>query len=101
MREILLAHRDGALVKEGILPALMMVAAGREFSRQSLPPICSDGELSSAFERSAAELTSLNLFNPEKESEVLMGLVMDKVRGRIDGNAVAAKLAGAPAEERS
>lgn len=101
MREILLAYRDGALVKGGILPSMMMVAAGGEFSRQSLPPICSDGELSSAIERSAAELTSLNLFNPEKESEVLMGLVMDKVRGRIDGNVVATKLAGAAAEERS
>jgi glutamyl-tRNA(Gln) amidotransferase subunit E len=101
MREILLAHRDGALVKGGILPALTMVAMTGKFSRQFLPPICSDGELSSAIERSAAELKSLHLFKAEKEPEVLMGLVMDRVRGRIDGSVVAAKLAGAPAEERS
>jgi len=101
MREILLAYRDGALVRGGILPAMMMVGAGGTFSRQSLPPVCSDGELSTAIEQSAAELESLELINPEKESDVLMGLVMDKLRGRIDGSLVAARVTGAPAEERS
>jgi glutamyl-tRNA(Gln) amidotransferase subunit E len=101
MREILLAHRDAALVKGGIFPAMMMVAAGGSFSRQSLPPICTDGELSAVIDQSGAQLGTIDLFNPEKESEVLIGLVMDKLRGRIDGDVVAAKLTDAPAEKRS
>jgi glutamyl-tRNA(Gln) amidotransferase subunit E len=101
MREILLAYRDRALAKEGILPALMQVAAGQGFSRHSLPGLCSDRELSEAIERSESELSAMELHNPEKESDVLMGLVMNKVRGRIDGKVVAANFAGTPAERRS
>ena len=101
MREILLAYRDRALAKEGILPVLMQVAAGQGFSRHSLPGLCSDRELSEAIERSETELSALELHNPEKEPDVLMGLVMNKVRGRIDGKVVANNLTGTPAEERS
>ena len=101
MREILLAHRDGALVKGGILPAMMMVATGGRFSRHSLPPICTDGELSDVIEESGAELRTIDLLNPQKESEVLIGLVMDKLRGRIDGDVVAVRLTGTPAEKGS
>jgi glutamyl-tRNA(Gln) amidotransferase subunit E len=94
MREILLSVREGILAREGILPALTEVAGGRTFSRQSLPPPCSEEDLSSAIDRSSSELSRIDLYHPEKASQVLTGLVMNKVRGRIEGRVVASRIAG-------
>jgi glutamyl-tRNA(Gln) amidotransferase subunit E len=94
MREILLAVKEGVLSKEGILPVLMGVADGQAFLRQSLPAPCSATELAAAVETSLAELLAMHIHRPEKTEAILMGLIMKKVRGRIDGAFVARHLAG-------
>ena len=90
--EILLAFRDGLMTKEGILPALLQIAGGAAFSRESLPPLCTDSDLSTAIIQSREDLPSIRLCNPGRSSTVLMGRVMEKVRGRIDGRVVATRL---------
>jgi glutamyl-tRNA(Gln) amidotransferase subunit E len=93
LHAILHACSRGALAKEGILPALLKAAGGNGFSPETLLPPCSNAELSSAISEARQELAGLKLHNPSRESLVLMGLVMNKVRGRIDGKTVAERLA--------
>jgi len=93
LREILLTYRDNILAKEGILPALLQIAAGSEFSRHVLPGSCSVPELLTLVAKAEEEMSAMKLHNPEKRMAVLMGLVMKKVRGRVDGGEVARQLA--------
>jgi Glu-tRNA(Gln) amidotransferase subunit E-like FAD-binding protein len=101
MQEVLLALRDGTLTKEGVLPALQAAADGGGFSRRDLPGPCSDEELARIIGESARELSCLRLRHPRNTHRLLMGLVMDRVRGRVDGRMVAARLATAVPEVAS
>jgi Glu-tRNA(Gln) amidotransferase subunit E-like FAD-binding protein len=92
MHELLLALRDRALAKEGLLPAMLEVARGNGFSRDALPPPCLEEELARTVSRCSADLTSPAVHNPGRKQEVLMGLVMEEVRGRIDGATVAQRI---------
>ena len=100
MREILLAYKEGTLTKEGILPTLMQVSAGREFSRHALSARSTEGEFTTALERSTQELSGIRLRHVERKHDVLMGLVMNKVRGRIDGRIVSERLGGSQTERQ-
>jgi Glu-tRNA(Gln) amidotransferase subunit E-like FAD-binding protein len=89
MKEILLAHKDGILPRGGFLPALLDVATGNAFSRESLPGRCSIDELGAIITRTAIEFSTMALHNPEQAATVHMGAVMSKVRRRIEGSIVA------------
>jgi glutamyl-tRNA(Gln) amidotransferase subunit E len=99
-QDILLAYRDGLLAKEGFLPLLTKIASGARFSRNELPEPCTDAELSATIKASGTELVDMDLHNRGKESAVLTGLVMKKLRGRIDGGRVAQRLVENYVEER-
>lgn len=87
--DVLLAHKNGSVAREGILPALFLAASGNPFSAAALPPPCADGELDQAIQNSAGEISSITLRHPEKRTSLLMGMIMDRVRGRVEGNRVA------------
>ena len=92
LREVLLAYRDKALAKEGILPALVDIASGREFSAAKLPPPCSEDELDEILRRCEGRIAALKIRHADKRQEIEMGVVMSEVRGRIDGEIVSQKL---------
>jgi glutamyl-tRNA(Gln) amidotransferase subunit E len=93
MNEILLALRDRQLTREGIVPLLRSLASGKSFTRDSLPSACTVAELNETVRSCSAALSKMTIRHPEKKQEILMGLVMNRVRGRIDGPTVAAKVA--------
>jgi len=84
MREILTACKEGALAKEGVLPSLIQVADGHEFSRTSLSP-CSGVELAAEIRRAQQELSGIKVRRPEQVHNILMGILMKRVRGKVDG----------------
>ena len=89
MKDILLAHKDGILPRGGFFPALLDVAAGNAFSRESLPGRCSIDELGAIITQTAIEVSTMALHNPVQAATVHMGAVMNKVRRRIEGSIVA------------
>ena len=92
MRELLSALRDRLVTREALLPVLEAVASGKSFSRDTLPPGCSHNELTETIKRRTAELAAHPPRDPSQLKTVLMGLVMNDVRGRIEGRAVAEKV---------
>ncbi len=100
LKEILLAYRENALAKEGILAALFQVAAGSPFSRNTLPGIYPEAELLALIAKAKEAVSAMNLHHPENRTAVVMGLVMEKARGRADGGDVARRLAGTQEETR-
>jgi glutamyl-tRNA(Gln) amidotransferase subunit E len=100
MKELLLALKDHSLTREGILPALREIASGREFTRESLPSFCTDIEFDETLKKSLTVLSETKVRHPEKKRELLMGLIMNDLRGRIDGHLVATRIANLPTDVR-
>ena len=98
MREILNAYRERMLAKEGFLPVLMQIARGREFSRSDLS-LYTEGELAHAIERSRQELSGIKVRRPERIHDILMGLSMNRVRGKIDGKTLSTRITSITMEE--
>jgi len=91
--EIFSAYNSGKLAKEGIYTVLKKVAQSGSFSAGLLPPPCSEQELSEVIKRAKEEVRRMEVRHPEKQHEILMGLVMRDVRGKIDGARVAERVA--------
>jgi glutamyl-tRNA(Gln) amidotransferase subunit E len=90
--DVLLAHKNGSVAREGILPALLRAASGTPFSAVTLPPPCADGEIDQVIQNSTSEVSSMTLRHPEKRTNLLMGTIMERVRGRVEGIRVARRL---------
>jgi glutamyl-tRNA(Gln) amidotransferase subunit E len=101
LKEILLAYKENVLAKEGILPVLLQVAAGSAFSRDALPGSCSDTEFLTLVGKAEEDVSAMRLHNPENRTAVLLGLVMQRVRGRVDGGEVARRLGRGQKEARA
>ena len=100
MRDLLSALRDRLLTREGFLPILEAEAVGKSFSRDTLPPACSDRELTEIIDRCSGVLAAHPPRDPAQTKTLLMGKVMNQVRGRIEGRAVALRIGFITPEER-
>ena len=99
MQEILAAYKEGLLAKEGFLAVLLQSAAGREFRHTALSRT-SNEELTALIDRTRREFSGMTLRHADKAHDVLMGMVMKKVRGRVDGRIVSEKLRSILAENQ-
>ena len=89
IKNILKAYKDGLLAKEGILPVMYYSVKLGLFDVKKLPPQISNKEIREIIKSSETELNRKKLYNNEKRAFVLKGIVMNKVRGRIDGKIAA------------
>jgi len=99
MKEIFLAYTKGTIVREGIFSAMHHAANSRDFSTSALPAICTEEEVHQTIELCEVEMNKLPLRKSENRSEVLMGMVMEKLRGRIDGATTAKRVGFGSKEE--
>lgn len=98
MNDIILAYKEGSLAKEGILPALLRVAYGHEFAAHGSPGFSKE-EFDSDLARSIKELKGMKIRRIDKTPKIMMGLIMNRVRGKIDGKLVSEKIAGMRPED--
>jgi glutamyl-tRNA(Gln) amidotransferase subunit E len=97
-RELLLALSEHQLAREGILSILIGAANGESFLRATLPAPLSDADARAIVDEYSATLDTASLHAETNAKERMMGLVMDRVRGRIPGRTVA-RLVGFDAKE--
>jgi glutamyl-tRNA(Gln) amidotransferase subunit E len=86
LREIFQAFRNKQIAKEGILMGMREAMKSGSFN---LPPPCPEKELDGIIKESIKKMKTIDVLNEEKRPEALMGIVMEMVRGRIDGSVVA------------
>ncbi len=89
MREIFSFYKDGMLSREGILEMMKQSVKNGKFE---IPSPCSDEELSTIIHTSAQKLKEMDIRNTEKKDQIIMGLIMSSVRGRVNGCVVAARI---------
>jgi glutamyl-tRNA(Gln) amidotransferase subunit E len=86
--KILSAYKQNKITRDGILPLLENVISLGVFFDDLLPLPCSDKELDKVFQESKNQLLNIKLFKKDNAPDVLMGLAMYKLRGRIPGKDV-------------
>jgi len=93
IRDIFQSLRDGKLTKDALYVVLRKTAKERFFSQNSLPEPCSREELAATFKAAVVLLSETKVCRVDKKHEILMGMIMDKLRGRIEAAAVAEYIA--------
>jgi Glu-tRNA(Gln) amidotransferase subunit E-like FAD-binding protein len=89
LRTILLAHRSGRLAREGVLHVLKDVCEAGRFDEHLLPAPCPEAEMRTAVKTALARLAEMPIRRPERGRDLVMGMVMPDLRGRVDGVRVA------------
>lgn len=84
-KDILKAYKDGLLAKEGILSVMFDSIKSGVFETEHLPSKVKLKEVTDLIKSCETELNRKRLYNIDRREIVLKGLVMNKVRGRIDG----------------
>ena len=85
MREILLAHKNGRLTREGILIAMELAMREGGFTGKPLPAPKPEAELMVHMKSADAALAKADTADRDQIRQWLMGLVMNKLRGRVPG----------------
>jgi len=86
--KIISAYKANKITRDGILSLLENVISLGVFFDELLPLPCSDNELDKTFEESKGNLKTIRLYKKENRTKVLMGLTMNKLRGRVPGKDV-------------
>ncbi len=89
MKDIFEAYKTGQLSREGILIAMKNVLTNGQLQLFSK---CTNNELTKVIKDSDKNISRMKLRKEEKMLKVQMGLIMNKVRGRIDGSVVAQRI---------
>ncbi len=82
---ILEAYKNKLIEKDGIIVAMERTILQGQFTLDILPPPANDIEIMDAILNSKLQLNKLKLNNNEKSTDILIGLVMNNLRGRVDG----------------
>lgn len=85
MLKIFDAYKEELIVKDGIYETMKNICAAGEFRLNLLPTICRGQDIRNAYTNAVSELNSINVRNKDKTAQILMGIIMNKLRGRVDG----------------
>lgn len=87
------SYKEGLVAKEGILPALYDAVKYGVFDIDNLPPPIDDKDIPDIIKNSLTEVRIKPLRDEENFEDVYKGVVMNRVRGRIDGTLVSKAVA--------
>ncbi|MGA2296690.1 MAG: Glu-tRNA(Gln) amidotransferase subunit GatE [FCB group bacterium] len=92
LKTIFKAYKENKIVNEGIYYAMENVILRAYSSEDFLPIKCNDSEIDEAIEAAKEKYNWMNILHPENKKKIIMGLVMDKLRGRVEGRNIANKI---------
>ncbi len=89
---ILKSYADGKIPKDALLPTLRTVAELGVFTEEVIQNQTTEKNIDDVVNDSKAEYEKIKIFNPESKSNLLMGMIMKKLRGRIPAKVIADKI---------
>jgi len=93
VRRIFLAYKNNKITRDAIYRTMRKAVQFESFSEESLPGPCSREELVAVVRGSMTLLSKMKVRHEEKKGEILMGMVLEKLRGRVEGAVVAEYIA--------
>lgn len=85
---ILKAFSDEKIVKDALIIVLQKVLENAAYSDDILPEICSLDDAKLRVKTAFAQINNVIINHPEKKLDIVTGIVMDDMRGCIDGQVV-------------
>jgi glutamyl-tRNA(Gln) amidotransferase subunit E len=93
MKDIFDAYKKGKVTKDAIYQTMREVVKRGGFSEEHLPEACPKEELAAVVHASVVLLSGVKVNHIEKKHEIVMGMVMEKLRGRIGAADIAERIA--------
>lgn len=90
--EIFEMYKNGKTSREGILLLFEELAKNGKLDKEKMQPMLNEKDLPKIIDESNYELEHKKIYNPEKRKEIILGVTMKKIRGRIDGSKVSKHL---------
>lgn len=81
-------YQNSEIIKEGVLQTIRKAVKNGSFSEAMFPKNCSEDELHEIVKNSESELNKMKINKLEFKNEILMGLIMNRLRGRVEGSKV-------------
>ena len=91
-KDIFKLYKDGKISRDGVYLAMSEVAANSGLDATDPPTVPSSADIEALVRRAADRLACLEIHNPPKREHILTGLVMNEVRGLVEGSAVTAQV---------
>ncbi len=88
MERIFNDYMKGIIYKEGILIAMELAVKGNKNFKNYFVPEITQKDLQTHFKKSLSDLKKIELNESENKKIVLMGLMMNKLRGKVDAKKV-------------
>lgn len=82
------AYKNGDIVREGLCYTMETICVNKGYTEMLMPDIASKEEIAETIKIKKKELENETIRKPEKYNQILMGKVMDKLRGRANGKDV-------------
>jgi glutamyl-tRNA(Gln) amidotransferase subunit E len=76
---------SGKILKDAVLIVLDMFLRYGQIDEAKLPSPCTDDEINIRVGMAMKQINHITLINPEKKYEIVMGIIMDDLRGRVQG----------------
>ena len=89
MKGVFQLYKEGKITKDGILYAMKETIKSGKLTEDTLPRLCAQEELAATLKASKALLMGIRIRREEKRHKILMGMVMRRLRGRIEATVVA------------
>jgi len=89
---ILKSFADGKIPKDALLTTLQTVAELGMFTEEVILKPASEKEVDEVIKSARTEYDKMKIINPEKRNEILLGLIMKKLRGRTPAKVIANKI---------
>lgn len=83
--EIFKAYKNGKIVKDAISYLLEVTAKNCRYDEVLLPLIATKDDFIQTFNYLSDRLWNVKFYNPNKRDDVLFGMIMNELRGRING----------------
>lgn len=89
---VLKSYADGKIPKDALFTALKNTVELGVFTDEVIPSPLKADSLDEEIKKTSENLKGIRLHNPDKKEKVLIGLLMNKLRGRIPAKIVAEKI---------
>lgn len=86
-------YKDGIVVRDGVIYAITETIKKGKYSDEFLLKPTDNDEIDQVIKLAKEQIKTIKIRNQQKIDHILMGLIMDKLRGRVEGIEVLKKMA--------
>ncbi len=92
LENIFSAYKDKIIVKDGIYQAMRLCVMEGKFDKKFLLKPASDDEINNSIKMAIDKYNSIKIINPKNKTKLIIGLIMNDLRGRVNGELIANKI---------